>query len=199
MRAFSTLLFAGHAAGLLVKVHRCRWLVVRGAGEEVMAILRDLPVECTWRGGDVGVTGLTPEIVKRVLLQHCEGLSEDRLRVCQCACRCTHKNAVVPRDLSERWEEALAQTPLCGAVKESWRCLGVAVCAVVRGRGAGGAVALHSVREDNWARFRGRALERGKIIWASDNSLARRAAAWNTYGVSLVPSPAQTVGARGRY
>ena len=51
VRAFSTLLFAGHAAGLLVKVHRCRWLVVRGAGDDVMAVLRDLPVECTRGAG----------------------------------------------------------------------------------------------------------------------------------------------------
>ena len=172
---------------MLVKVHKCRWLVVRGAGEEVMAVLRDLPVECTWRGGDVRVTGLTPEIVKQVLLQHCAGLGEDRLRICRCACRCAHKNAVVPREMIEGWEEALAQTPLMGAVKESWRCLGVTVSTVVRRGGAGRAVALHSAREGTWARFRGRALQRGNIIGASDNSLARRAASWNTYGVSLVP------------
>ena len=67
VKAFVVLLFAGHAAGLLVRVHACRWLRIETPTPSVRALLADLPVEVAWDDGAALVRGLTPEIAAAVV------------------------------------------------------------------------------------------------------------------------------------
>ena len=159
-----------------------------------MALFAVLPVEvgCTEAAVYI-IKGLTPGIVLRVaeglaLLGDCANL-----RVVRGRCCCSVKNAVVPADLAQGWDSALADTPLEGCARASWPCLGITVASKApNGRGDGRAQ-LALVRHGSWDKPLGKLEVRAGLIFCSHASLGRRAAAWNTYCDPLMLYPAHAV------
>ena len=192
LRAFTVLLFASHAAGLLVKVHTCRWLRLNSPGHRVLAALALLPVEVEQGPGWCDVKGLMPLLTRNVrldmgVLWDC---SDDLTR--EAGCRCSVKNAVVPLDYREPWGRALGGTPLEGCVRTSWPCLGVTVASAVIVRSDGGRAQLAAVKKEWWKKAIDEMEPRTRLLGHSHSSASRRAAGWNTYGNSLALYPAHT-------
>ena len=191
VRAFVALLVAGHAAGLLVKVHTCEWVRLEEPRGDELAALRRLPVSLESGDGFVDATGLTAAWLCAVLAA--VGADAGRVSVQRRECRCTVKNALVPCRQDEPWGPALADTPIAGAVKLCWPCLGVTVASCGDAWGRGERAQLHAVAEGSWKRPRVKLHQRAGVIAACHASIGRRAAEWNMYCASLSLYPAHAV------
>ena len=104
------LLFASHAAGLRVLAHTCRHLRIRGVSPAELAVMDGLPVVCRPQGRDLEVQGLTPELVRSILLDAGVGDSA-RVDILAGPCHCRMKAAHAAARDAPVWADALAATP----------------------------------------------------------------------------------------
>ena len=142
-----------------------------------------------WSGLDgTRAHGLSPDLLLSVL-----GPFARDWRIERHPCNCQVKTALVVAGDRQAWALALTDSPFGGdLVRQVWPYLGVAVMGPTGGACIGGwdLRALTGIARDTWERARTRLAGRSRALVACTCSPGRRAAAWNTYIVTLVPYPA---------
>ena len=188
LRAVVALMCASYAAGLAVEGHSCWTLRSAAPSREAVALFDGLPVR-VWTDRDgTRAQGLSPDLLLSVL-----GPFAGEWRVERHPCNCQVKTALVVAGDQQAWALALEDSPFgSGLVRQVWPYLGVAVMGPAGGGGSGrwDQPALTGIARDTWERARSRLAGRARALAACTCSPGRRAAAWNTYIVTLVPYPA---------
>ena len=199
------LLLAGHAAGLLVKTHDCRWLTVDRPAPGDRAVLATLPVRVERVGTGLRVYGLSPEVASAILAAH-RGPPPDAVErggpspgpspPPWSAWSRTGSARATSRRRSYRgrtWKHGgggLRESPFgVSCIRSAWPYLGACVAS---GEAEPARENDHDwqARDGAWERPLAKASSRASVLAATDCSPALRAAAWNTYIVSVIPYPA---------
>ena len=105
--------WVSRAIGLLIATHACCTLFVSEVIPALKAALATLPVD--WREGRlrVRVTGLTPELTRKLLARRL-GPALGPTSVHATHCRCSHKSTVVPSHHKSWWVRLMEHSPFDG-------------------------------------------------------------------------------------
>ena len=197
LRVAFLLPWISRSVGLLIATHTCRRLWIHRHSPALQVALEQIPVEWERHGHGTLVSGLTPELVRKLLCRRL-GNRVGATEVVTRPCNCSLKTALVPASHKSWWSALMAHTPFgASAVRSQWPYLG-AMCTICSEQEPPAnrrmtADCFEMMRTGTWGKAMLKLRTRSAALHSTHASPGRRAAIWNAYMASLVPYPAHIV------